>query len=66
MNNAVISVPDDAPAPFASPTVYYLDVYVCQGSSTCSTSGSVALRAKVQLSTSSPPAVTVLSWSASS
>jgi hypothetical protein len=65
MNNAVISVPNDAPAPFATPSVYYLEVFVCPNASTCSTSGSVALRAKVQLSTDTPPTVSVLSWSAS-
>jgi len=60
---AVIDVPDDAPAPFALPTYYYLDVFLCPGQATCSTSGSVALSAKVQLSPAAPFTAKVLSWS---
>lgn len=62
-SQAVISVPADAPAPFAVPSVMYLNVFVCPGSSPCSTAGSPKLRAKVQLSTTTPTTVTVLSWS---
>jgi Tfp pilus assembly protein PilX len=61
--SSVISVPDDAPAPFPSPSYYYLDVFVCPGASTCSTSGQVRLRVKMQRSASSPYTMTVLSWS---
>lgn len=61
--NNVISVPDDAPAPFALPTYFYLDVYLCPGQSTCSASGTVSLRAKVQLSPTPPTTVKILSWS---
>ena len=61
--NAVIDVPNDAPAPFAVPSVMYLNVFVCTGPSACSTSGTPKLRATVQLSTTTPTAATVLSWS---
>jgi Tfp pilus assembly protein PilX len=60
---AVIDVPADAPLPFAVPNLMYLDVYVCPGASTCSATGPVRLRAKVQLSTTTPTTATVLSWS---
>jgi hypothetical protein len=59
----VIDVPDDAPAPFALPNIMFLDVFVCPGQSTCNASGTVRLRAKVQLSATTPTTVTVLSWS---
>jgi hypothetical protein len=62
--NATISVPNTAPAPFALPNIMYLDVFVCPGSSSCSTSGTVQLRAKVLLSATPPTTATVLSWSA--
>lgn len=62
--NSVISVPSDAPPPFPSPNIYYLDVYVCPGQASCSASGSIRMRAKVQLSATTPTTVTVLSWSA--
>jgi hypothetical protein len=61
--NAVIDVPDDAPAPFPLPTYFYLDVYLCPGQATCNTSGTVALRAKIQVSSTTPRSVKVLSWS---
>ncbi|WAX57114.1 hypothetical protein M6B22_21745 [Jatrophihabitans cynanchi] len=61
--NAVIDVPNDAPAPFAVPSVLYLNVFVCTGPSACSTAGTPKLRAKVQLSTTTPTTATVLSWS---
>jgi hypothetical protein len=61
--SAVIDVPDDAPAAFALPNIMFLDVFVCPGQSTCDTSGTVRLRAKVQLSATTPTTVTVLSWS---
>lgn len=63
LGSATISVPSDAPAPFPLPNVMYLDVYVCPGSSSCVTTGSVQLRAKVQLSATTPTTATVLSWS---
>ena len=63
LSNAVIDVPDDAPAPFPLPTYYYLDVYLCPGQATCNTSGTVALRAKIQVSSTTPRSVKVLSWS---
>jgi hypothetical protein len=62
MNNAVISVPNDAPSPFATPSTMYLDVSVCPGQNTCSASNSPALRVKVQLSADGT-SVSVLSWS---
>ena len=62
MTNATISVPSTAPTPFAVPNIMYLDVYVCPGSSTCSASGTLRLKAKVQVSTTTPT-VKVLSWS---
>jgi hypothetical protein len=63
LDSPVIDVPSDAPEPFALPNLVYLDVYVCPGSSTCSTSGTVRLRAKVLVSPQPPTTVTVLSWS---
>lgn len=60
--SAVIDVPDDAPAPFALPGQRYLKIYVCPGSSTCSTSGTLRLRASVILSAAAPRTVTVTSW----
>jgi hypothetical protein len=63
LSNPVIDVPANAPAPFNTPNLMYLDVFVCPGAGTCSTSGTVKLRAKVLVSPDSPHAVTVLSWS---
>ncbi len=60
---AVIDVPDDAPAPFELPSQRYLTVYVCPGSATCSTAGRLRLRASVMLSPTAPRTVTVTSWS---
>jgi Tfp pilus assembly protein PilX len=62
LTQAVIDVPDDAPAPFALPSQRYLYVYVCQGSGTCSTSGKLRLRASMILSPTTPRTVTVTSW----
>jgi hypothetical protein len=64
LESATVLVPDTAPAPFALPNIMYLDVYVCPGSSSCSTTGTVQLRAKVLLSATTPTTATVLSWSA--
>src|SRR5207253_371710 len=50
LNNPVIDVPANAPAPYSLPNVVYLDVFVCPGSGTCSTAGPVKLRAKVLVS----------------
>lgn len=64
LSNSVISVPDDAPAPFPLPNIMYLTVYVCPGQSTCSaSSGTKSLQAKVLLSATSPTTATVLGWS---
>lgn len=60
--SAVIDVPNDAPAPFALPGQRYLTIYVCPGRSTCSTSGTLRLRASVILSPTAPRTVTVASW----
>ena len=65
LSGAVISVPDDAPAPFPNPSLFFLEVFVCPGASTCDASGSVRLRAKVQLSETPPTTAKVLSWSTS-
>lgn len=62
LSSAVIDVPSDAPAPFALPGQRYLRIYVCPGSSTCSTSGTLRLRASVILSAAAPRTVTVTSW----
>lgn len=60
----VISVPDDAPAPFPLPDIMYLTVYICPGQATCSSSsGTKSLQAKVQLSATTPTTASVLSWS---
>ncbi len=59
--SAVIDVPDDAPAPFATPSDMYLDVFVCPGQATCSSSGQLSLRAKVKVQTDG--SISVLSWS---
>jgi len=61
--NSVISVPNNAPAPFALPNLMYLEVFVCHAQSTCNTSGRVRLRAKVQLSVATPTKATILTWS---
>jgi len=62
MTSSLIDVPSDAPAPFATPSQRYLSVFVCPGSSTCSTAGTLRLRAGVILSASTPRTVTVTSW----
>jgi len=62
-SQAVISVPADAPAPFAIPSVMYLNVFVCSGPGPCAATGTPKLRVKAQLSTTTPTSVTVLSWS---
>jgi Tfp pilus assembly protein PilX len=62
LSNAIIAVPDDAPAPFALPNLMYLDVYVCPNSGTCDASGQVRLRVKVLVSPVTPRTVSVLSW----
>jgi hypothetical protein len=58
----VIDVPDDAPAPFAIPSVMYVDVFVCAGQATCDTTGQLTLKAKVQVDPDTH-LVSVLSWS---
>lgn len=63
LNNPVIDVPSNAPAPYSLPNLVYLEVYVCPGASTCAASGTVKLRAKLLLTPDTPKAVTVLSWS---
>jgi len=63
LDSAIISVPDDAPAPFALPNLMYLDVYVCPGAATCSATGTNRLRAKVLVTPAAPRTVSVLSWS---
>lgn len=60
----VIDVPDVAASPIPEPNIMYLTVYVCPGASTCSGSGTQRLRVKVQVSSTPPRTVTVLSWSA--
>lgn len=63
MNAALIDVPSDAPAPFATASQRYLKVYVCPGSSTCSPStGTLRLRASVILGAMTPKTVSVTSW----
>jgi hypothetical protein len=62
--NAVIDVPDDAPAPFALPSAQYLKVYVCgDGATSCATGGQLALTVKLEVSGTLPRTVTILSWS---
>ena len=56
LSSDVIEVPN-------LPAIMYLSVYVCPGTATCSAAGTPRLRAKVQLDTSVPRPVTVLSWS---
>lgn len=63
LSNPVIDVPANAPSPFLSPNIVYLDVFVCPAASTCPTSGTVRLRAKVLVTPDSPQTVKVLSWS---
>jgi len=45
----VINLPDNSPGYTNGDTVVYLTVYVCAASSTCSSSGRLALRAKVDI-----------------
>lgn len=65
----VIEIPDDSPGYGTASTVVDLMVYVCPGSSVCSSSGRLELTARVQLwdPTGSPVAgarqVSILSWS---
>jgi hypothetical protein len=65
--NPIVSVPDIGVGP--NRTVVLLDVYLCQGSSPCATTGEPRLQAKVAINdaSASPVAgqreVTVLSWS---
>lgn len=59
----VVDIPDSAADPTPIPDLMYLSVYVCPGTATCSASGTLRLRAKVQLSSATPRTATVLSWS---
>jgi hypothetical protein len=61
LNNPVIDVPANAPAPFALPNIVYLEVFVCPGAGTCPASGTVQLRAKVLVNPDQT--VKILSWS---
>lgn len=63
LSNALVDVPDTAASPTPVPTIAYLDVYVCAGASSCSSSGALLLRAKVQISPTTPKTVKILSWS---
>jgi hypothetical protein len=63
LRNPVIDVPADAPAPGSPPKLVYLEVFVCPGGGSCSTSGPIRLRTKVMVAGDAPSAVTVLSWS---
>jgi hypothetical protein len=65
----VIEIPDNSPGYGPGGTVVYLEVYVCQAASTCSTAtGKLGLRARVLIydptSTPNPPArrITIQSW----
>jgi hypothetical protein len=58
----LIDVPDTAADPLPGPSIVYLNVYVCPAQSSCDTSGRLRLRARVQISGTSPRTVTVLSW----
>jgi hypothetical protein len=59
----VIDIPDSAADPTPIPDLMYLNVFVCPGTSTCTASGTLRLRAKVKLSSATPRVATVLSWS---
>jgi len=64
LSGALIDVPSVAANPNPTPNIMYLNVYVCEQSSTCgAAAGKLGLRIKVQVSASSPRTVTVLSWS---
>jgi Tfp pilus assembly protein PilX len=66
---AYISLPDNSPGFGTADTIADLTVFVCSGSSSCSASGKVKLRARVRINdpTGSPIAgsrqITILSWS---
>ena len=68
LSNPVIEVPDESPS-YGRRTVINLTVYVCPGSSTCSTSGQLRLRVKVGVIDPTGTAVagqreiTVYNWS---
>ena len=66
----VIEIPDNSPGFGPGGTVVYLDVYLCEGASSCSTTtGKLRLRARVLIydpsTVPSPPArqITIQSWS---
>lgn len=63
VSQAVVGVPDVAASPAPTPTIMYLQVYVCPGASTCSPAGKLQLVVKVGLSATAPKSATVLSWS---
>jgi Tfp pilus assembly protein PilX len=63
LSAAVIDVPDVAVSPIPGPNLMYLTVYVCPAAGTCSSSGKLRLRAKLQISGTAPRTITVLSWS---
>jgi hypothetical protein len=63
VSNALVDVPDTAANPVPVPTTSYLDVYICAGASSCSASGALLLRAKVEISPTTPKTVKILSWS---
>lgn len=59
----LVDVPDTAASPTPIPDVMYLSVYVCPGTSTCTASGTLRLRAKVKLDSVTPRTAKVLGWS---
>jgi hypothetical protein len=62
ISNSLVDVPDQAANPTPSPTGMLLEVYVCPAVSSCNASGTPKLRVKVKVSSTSPRAVTVVSW----
>jgi hypothetical protein len=60
--NAIVDVPDTAPDPTPVSQTVYLTVYVCIGASSCNTTGTVQLKARVKFEAGTR-AATVLSWS---
>jgi hypothetical protein len=64
----LISIPDNSPGYGTADTIADVTVYVCPGAATCSASGTVKLRARVNINdpTGSPVAgnrrITILSW----
>lgn len=63
VSNAIVDVPDSAPSPYPAVNAYYLRVFVCTGTSPCSTTGTPKIQGAIRAKSVNPGGVEVLGWS---